>query len=184
MVASDFGVRHAGDGCRTGQRGSTNREEATSTWASHGWCDHAGRLRSHLVLLALNELVHDPANALATLLHRSRDLPLEVPTIAPHIVLERLVAAANADQHFLADHLAVNNFHACQVVGGLHVLDWQVVRLTQCLDRPDDVGLDRAGCRRAAAEALVVRLEVLLQLHELVGVVCVRGLIVALVRRG
>jgi len=133
------------------------------------------------VFLALYQLVDHPFNALAISLHRARDLPLEVPDIAAHVLLQRLIATTHAHEHLLAHNLTVYDLDANQIVGGLHVLHRQIVSFAQTLDRPDDLHFYWSSCWQSGSQPLVVAFKVSLQLVQLVGVVGIGRLVVALI---
>lgn len=98
------------------------------------------------MFLALHQLVDHPFNTLAVFLHRARDLPLEVPAIAAHVLFQRLIAATHAHEHLFAHDLTVYDLDSDQIMGGLHVLHRQIVSFAQTLDGPDDLHFYWSSC--------------------------------------
>lgn len=142
------------------------------------------------MLLARNKLLHNPRDTSTTFPHGGRELPLVVPAITLNKMLEQLITPADADQHLLANDFAVDDFDTGQEMGVLDVDYGEVVDLAQLLDRPHNIPLDmeRSGILRRrggdwrAADSDVVRLKILLKLQKLVGVVCIGGHIITLIR--
>lgn len=102
------------------------------------------------MLLPRDKLLHNPRDTSTTFPHSGRELPLIVPTIALHKMLEQFITSADADQHLLANDFAVDDFDTGQEMGVLDVNYGQVVDLAQLLDGPHNIPLnmERSGILR------------------------------------
>jgi len=117
-------------------------EHPVASWARDGRRHDCRLLRADLMLLTLHKLLDDPRDAAATLPHGAGELPLEVPAITLHKVLERFVAAAHSDDDLLTDDLAIHDFDSSEEVRGVNVLDREVMDLAQVLDSFQDLALN------------------------------------------